>query len=330
MSAAVLAPLRRFVPGPGTVQWGQIDPSAEHLGPVAAGERFWVRTVQGEVDDPVPADWICAELRAAHAAPGPRGSGPHLLTGPIGVCGIRAGDVVAVHIERLELPSPYGFNRLRPGRGVLPSDVTAVEEVVLPFTDHGAVLAGITVPHRPFLGIVATAPPLAGGAVTSAEPGAHGGNLDCAELVAGSTLYLPAAVDGAGLTVGDGHAAQGDGEVCLTAVETCMDAVLRVEPAPAMAALDLPLAVTPAGLVTLGLGGDLDTALVAAVERLVALLAAVTDLDRRTAYRLASIAASCRVTQAVCRTKGIHAVLPAAVARQLPGRPAWLDHEAWR
>jgi acetamidase/formamidase len=317
-----------------TVQHGCVDPAAPPVARVELGEAVLVRTVQGTTHDDVPAAWIRPELAEIESASSlPRGPGPHLLTGPVAVRGVRAGERVGVTIDAVELASPYGFQRLRPGRGVLPDEVDRVSELMVPIVDGAGVVpsaaGAIRIPLRPFPGIVATAPPPSGGALTSAEPGPHGGNLDCTELVAGSTLFLPTSVDEVHLSIGDGHAVQGDGEVGLTALETCLDVTVRVDVAPEVPATPAPLAVTPAGLVVMGMAATLDAALEEAVSTTVEVLASSTSLDRRTAYRVCSMAAHARITQAVCATRTVHLLVPGAVLGAMPGRAAWLHHGGW-
>jgi acetamidase/formamidase len=151
-----------------------------------------------------------------------------------------------------------------------------------------------------------------------AEPGEHptypprslgGGNIDCRELVAGSTLYLPVTVPEAMLCVGDGHAAQGDGEVSGTAIECGMTSEIRLSlvtesPLPSIHA------TTPAGKVTFGFSPDLNEAMTAALDAMVTWLTLLLEVDRPTALALASVGVSLRVTQVVNETWGVHALLP--------------------
>jgi acetamidase/formamidase len=161
----------------------------------------------------------------------------------------------------------------------------------------------------PFLGISGTAP---------AEPGEHstipprtraGGNIDCRELVAGSTLYLPVNVHGGYLFLGDGHAAQGDGEVGGTAIECGMTTdvtVSVVEDVP----VDAIHALTPAGRITFGFDEDLNVATGDALGAMLTWLQHLLDIDRATALAHASVAVDLRITQVANTTWGVHAVLP--------------------
>jgi acetamidase/formamidase len=168
---------------------------------------------------------------------------------------------------------------------------------------------GHTVRLRPFLGVLGMPP---------AEPGIHptrpprrcGGNIDCKELVAGSALYLPIAVPGALFSAGDGHAAQGDGEVAGPAIECPMEQVDLTFALRDDLPLHVPYAHTPAGWVTFGLHEDLNEATLLALDAMLDLLAAQMGIHRKDALALASVAVDLRVTQIVNQVRGVHAVLP--------------------
>jgi acetamidase/formamidase len=178
---------------------------------------------------------------------------------------------------------------------------------------------GHTVRLRPFLGVLGLAP-AAPGRHSTIPPRRCGGNLDCRELVAGSVLYLPVEVDGALLSAGDGHAAQGDGEVSGTAIECPLDRVrLRLEVLEDLP-LRFPAADTPAGRVSLGVGDTLDDAADAALEGMFDHLVARYGVSRADAVALASVVVDVRVTQIVNQVVGVHAVLPHGAVEQ--GAPA--------
>jgi acetamidase/formamidase len=167
---------------------------------------------------------------------------------------------------------------------------------------------GLEIPLRPFFGVMAVAPPPNWGTVSTLPPRRNGGNLDNKELTAGSTLYLPIHVDGALFSVGDGHGVQGDGEVCITAVETGLTGTFRLT-ARADMALEWPMAETPTHVITMAFDPDLDDCVVIALRQLLDLICERAGLDRYQAYTLASLAADLRVTQVVNGNKGIHAML---------------------
>jgi acetamidase/formamidase len=152
------------------------------------------------------------------------------------------------------------------------------------------------------------APPPVYGAVTSIVPREFGGNLDLKELGAGAKLYLPVWTEGALFSAGDGHGVQGDGEVCLTALETALGGTLRLTLRRDMK-LDFPRAETPTHHITLGLDEDLDDAAKAALRRMIRFIGEKTGLSAEDAYMLCSLACDLRVTQLVDGNKGIHAML---------------------
>ena len=151
----------------------------------------------------------------------------HPLTGPVAIKGARAGDVLQIEILELQ-PDDWGLTLIAPGRGLLPEDFPEPYLKIWDLSDGDAaeLRRGIRVPLEPFHGVMGLAP---------AEPGQHstmpprrmGGNMDIKQLTVGSTLWLPIEVDGGLFSCGDGHAAQGDGEVCITAIETAMTSTLR-------------------------------------------------------------------------------------------------------
>jgi acetamidase/formamidase len=235
----------------------------------------------------------------------------HALTGPIAVRGARPGDTLAVRIDSVT-PDTWGAThtggsrRLFERYGIADSHTLHRWELD-PGAGTGRNELGYTVALRPFLGVMGVAPP---------EPGRHstipprrvGGNLDCRELVAGSTLYLPVAVAEALFSAGDGHAAQGDGEVGGTAIECPMQVELTFEIADLR--VETPIADTPAGWVTMGVADTLDEASGIALEALFTLMSTRLGLGRGDVVALASIVADVHVTQIVNRTVGVHAVLP--------------------
>ncbi len=161
-----------------------------------------------------------------------------------------------------------------------------------------------------------TAPPPAWGMISTAPPRRNGGNLDNKELVAGTTLYLPIFVDGALFSVGDGHGVQGDGEVCVTAVETGLTGTFRLTVRDDMR-LEWPMAETPTHVITMAFDPDLDDCVVIALRQMLDLICARVGLDRYQAYTLASLAADLRVTQVVNGNKGIHVMLPSSIRSEL-------------
>jgi acetamidase/formamidase len=219
----------------------------------------------------------------------------HAMAGPIEVRGARAGDVLAVRVDEV-----------RPGRwGVTPTyDGHAVGWKLEDGVGQGA---GVSVDLRPFLGVLGMPPP---------EPGVHstipprpfGGNIDCKELVAGTTLFLPVPVDGALFSAGDGHALQGDGEVSGTAIECPAEAQVTLDLRRDLS-LEWPIARIDGAWLAFGFDEHLGRAAKIAVEGLLDLMEREHNLERRDALALASVCADLRVTQVVNETLGVHAVL---------------------
>jgi acetamidase/formamidase len=161
---------------------------------------------------------------------------------------------------------------------------------------------------RPFFGVMAVAPPPSWGTLSTLPPRRNGGNLDNKELVAGSTLYLPIHVEEALFSVGDGHGVQGDGEVCVTAIETGLIGTFELRVRHDMR-LEWPRAETPTHVMTMAFDPDLDTCVVLALRQMLDLIVAATGLKAQEAYALCSLAADVRVTQVVNGAKGIHVML---------------------
>jgi acetamidase/formamidase len=168
---------------------------------------------------------------------------------------------------------------------------------------------GHRVALRPFLGIMGM-PPAQAGQHSTKPPRITGGNLDCKELVAGSTLYLPIAVPGGLFSVGDGHAVQGDGEVSYTGIECPMDEVVLTFHLHADLHLSTPRAHTVYGWLTFGFDTDLDVAARNALDAMIGLMAEQYSLARVDAMALASLVVDLRITQMVNQVCGVHAVLP--------------------
>jgi acetamidase/formamidase len=168
----------------------------------------------------------------------------------------------------------------------------------------------VEVPLAPFMGVMGTCPPDSEGPNRkSGPPGAFGGNLDCKELVAGSTLYLPVFQKGALFYTGDSHAAQGDGEITVNAIETANTCTLQFILHKGKT-LKEPRAETPTDYISFGLDPDLGKAMHMAMTETLEFLEEKEGYDFHHAYTLASIAVNFHVTQVVDKTLGIHAMIP--------------------
>jgi acetamidase/formamidase len=253
-------------------------------------------------------------LPAIHSKVAPKLGGPHILTGPVAIRGAKAGQVLEVRIKAVELNCDWGYNIIRPLGGALPDDFTEQRLIHIPLDNKrmvGRLPWGLELPLKPFFGIMAVAPPVAWGPVASPPPRRNGGNLDNKELVAGTTLYLPIHVDGALFSCGDGHGVQGDGEVCITAIETGLTGTFELHVRNDMS-LEWPMAETPTHVMTMAFDPDLDDCVVIALRDMIKLICARTGISREDAYTLCSLAADLRVTQVVNGSKGIHVMLEKA------------------
>jgi acetamidase/formamidase len=222
--------------------------------------------------------------------------GGHALSGPIEVRGARAGQTLVVRID-LVTPASWGVTFAQGERfdWTLDGD-TATDD------------RGVSVQLAPFLGVIGMPPP---------EPGVHsttpprrfGGNIDCSLLVAGTTLYLPIPVDGALLSAGDGHGAQGDGEVSGTAIECPLECAQLTVDLRDDLDLRTPIARTADAWVAFGFDEDLDVAAEDCMATMLDLMERELGLERTHALALSSVAVDLHVTQIVNITKGVHAVL---------------------
>ena len=220
----------------------------------------------------------------------------HALAGPVEVRGARAGDTLVVRIDDV-VPGPWGETFVEPRHRLAWELADGI----------GTAMTGHRVRLAPFLGVMGM-PPAGHGVHSTIPPRPQGGNLDCKELVAGTTLHLPIPVDGALFSAGDGHAAQGDGEVSGTAIECPCRAQLTLDVRTDMP-LDLPCARVEGAWLTLGIGDDLDEAAASALAGMVALLGREHGLGGDDALALASVVVDLRVTQVVNGRLGVHAVL---------------------
>jgi acetamidase/formamidase len=237
-----------------------------------------------------------------------KGPGGHILTGPIFVETADSGDVLEVRIQSITLPIPYGYN----GCSGYMREFCEVRGSTLIHMDRekmtAEVVPGVVVPLRPFFGSIGVAPAAALGRVSSNPPSRHAGNLDNKELVAGTTLYIPVFVKGALLQLGDGHAAQGDGEVDQTGLETNLKGRIQVVVRKDMK-LDWPRAETPTHWITMGTDTSLVVATKTAIAEMVKFLKEKQGLSTTDAYKAASMAADLRITELVDGNLGVHMMI---------------------
>jgi acetamidase/formamidase len=307
---------------PAHVHWGYYDAKVPPALRLASGDRVRVETMvagglqrlrlAGATESEIPES-----LKVVERVVTERGPGAHPMTGPIFVEGAEPGDTLEVRILGIEFLHSFGVNAFSPGGGVLPDDFPYAQLRLFrwrPGADRVEFKPGVTLPIAPFFGSIGVAPPPLVGRISSRPPGWHGGNLDNKDLVAGSVLYLPVHVSGALLSVGDGHALQGDGEVTGTALETSLRGTFELRVRKGQR-LRWPRAETPTHYIAMGLHEDLDEATRLATREMIEFLVAEKGLSRDDAYMLCSLAADLHVTQAVDATKGVHATLAKSIFR---------------
>jgi acetamidase/formamidase len=298
--------------GPDTVHWGYFSAALKPVVTIESGARVTMSSVSGAPDVMPPAPFtIPPALPAIHAANMGQHFLVHMCTGPVAVRGAKAGQVLQIDIEAIEPFCDWGYTLIRPLAGALPEDFpeyrlfhVAIDKARM----IGRMPWGQEIPLKPFYGVMAVAPPAAWGKIATPPPRRNGGNMDLKELVAGSTLYLPVFTDGALFSVGDGHGAQGDGEVCITAIETGLVGTFRLTVRDDMS-LQWPRAETPTHVITMGFDPDLDECAKIALRQMIDLIAARNGIDRYQAYALTSLTADLRVTQVVNGAKGVHCML---------------------
>jgi acetamidase/formamidase len=295
-----------------TMVWGYLDATTPPVLEIESGDTVSMESLPAGGREALPNDGrsIPSEyLDAIRTLP--RGPGPHFITGPVFVRGASPGDVLQIDILDVKLTLDWGFVSILPLLGSLPEEFTDYE-TIHPTIDRLRNLAvmpwGGEIPLNPFFGIMGVAPPKAWGRCGSPVPRAFGGNMDNAELRVGTTLYLPVFNDGALFVAGDGHAVQGDGEVCISALETGLSGTFRLTVRRDLA-IASPFAENETQLISIGLNEDLDDAAIQAVREMVKHVCARTLLTRNQAYMLCSLAGNLRVTQLVDGNKGVHMLL---------------------
>jgi len=309
-----------LAPSPKTVTWGYFDPSTPPVLRVRSGDTVEVETLPGGGSAALEAaglsrDQMQPALLEVEREVKDRGEVPHILTGPIWIEGADPGDTLEVKILSVEPAVPYAWNSFTPGKGFLPDEFPHAHFKLTPLDLTRKVARfseGIEIPLRPFFGVMGVAPPAATGRVSSGPPWIHAGNMDNKDLVAGTTLYIPVYVGGALFSVGDGHVGQGDGEVCLTAMETALHGTLQFFVRKDIR-LRWPRAETPSHFISMGFHENLEEAARIALEEMLDFLVQEKHLDRDTAYILASDAVDLHITQLVDGKKGVHALLPKAI-----------------
>jgi len=308
---------------PATVAYGYYWADAKPALRIASGDIIDVDTLltnspAGLTRAGVPDDKIQASLKAivADVTGDRKGPGGHILTGPVYVEGAAPGDVLEVKILSIDFAIDYGYNGCS---GFIPENCDRSQTSRIITIDKKTMTSeyapGIVIPLRPFFGSMGVAPAPELGRVSSNPPGRHAGNMDNKELVAGSTLFIPVFASGALFEIGDGHGAQGDGEVDQTAIETSLRGRLQLTVRKDLK-LTWPRAETATDYITMGADPDLTVATRTAIQEMVDFLAATKKLTKHQAYQVVSLAGNVAVTQLVDKPNvGVHVRMPKSIFR---------------
>lgn len=305
-------------PSPTTVVWGNYWSETPPVLRIKSGDYVRVHTLITSNPERLegaglPPDQVEKELRDVQSIKD-RGPGGHLLTGPIYIEEAEPGDVLEIKIQAIDLAIPYGYNAI--GQNGFLSDEIFDRKMQIIRLDKEKMLGhfanGIEIPLRPFFGSMGVAPPKEAGKWNSAPPWIHAGNLDNKELVAGTSLFIPVHVKGALFEIGDGHAAQGNGEVDITAIETSLKGTLQLIVHKGKS-LKWPRAETQSHMITMGCDRDLNAATHIAVREMIQYLMQEKNLSQSDAYMLCSIAVDVNITQLVDGNVGVHAMLPKSI-----------------
>ncbi len=310
---------------PTTVAYGYYWSDAKPALRIASGDIIDVDTLltnspAGLARSGVPDAKIQASLKSvvAEVTGDKRGPGGHILTGPVYVEGAEPGDALEVKILSIDLAMDYGYNGCS---GFLPEncDRTVGQRIITlnKKTMTAEIFPGIVVPLRPFFGSMGVAPAPELGRLSSNPPGKHAGNMDNKELVAGSKLYIPVFAPGALFEIGDGHVAQGDGEVDQTAIETSLRGRLQLTVRKGMK-LSWPRAETATDYISMGTDPDLTNATKIAIQEMVDFLAEAKGLTKHQAYQVVSMAGNVAITQLVDKPNvGVHVRMPKSIFRAI-------------
>jgi acetamidase/formamidase len=308
---------------PATVAYGYYWAEAKPVLRIASGDIIDVDTLLtnspiGLQRAGVPPERIQDSLKAvvSEVTGDRRGPGGHILTGPVFVEGAEPGDALEVRILSIDFAIDYGYNGCS---GFIPANCDRSLRSTILKLDTRAMTSefkpGIVIPLKPFFGSMGVAPAPDLGRVSSNPPGKHAGNLDNRELVAGSTLYIPVFVPGALFEIGDGHGAQGDGEVDQTAIETSLRGRVQLTVRKNMK-LVWPRAETTTDYVSMASDEDLKVATTIAIQEMVDFLAETKQLTKHEAYQLVSLAGNVAITQLVDRpVYGVHVKMPKGIFR---------------
>jgi acetamidase/formamidase len=318
---------------PDTVLWGYIAANLPSALTIRSGQIVEIEALSHQglttLQDPekffgaygIPAAEVLPDAQRVFAeVKRPKGASVHILTGPIYIEGAERGDTLEVRVLDIKYRVPYGVNNTGPGKGVLPKLLKEpsaklirvdLERRVALFSED------IQIPLNPFMGIMAVSPPTSLGMVSSTPPGAWGGNIDLKFCGIGSSLYLPVFNKGGQFFTGDGHAAQGDGEVDGGAIEISLMPTLQFILHKGKS-IKLPRVETATDYLTTGLSVDLNEATRMALQEAVDFLQAEKGMTAADAYALSSLAVDLGIGEAVDIVNLVYARIPKSIFKSNP------------
>ena len=318
---------------PETVLWGYLAANLPPALTIKAGQIVKIEALshQGLTTSRTPEEFFAAYgIPAQEVLPDaitvftqvqrPKGASVHILTGPIYLDGAEPGDTLEVRVLDIQFRVPYGVNNTGPGKGVLPKLLQEQSAKLIRIDlERGVALFSkdIEIPLNPFMGIMAVSPPTSLGMVSSTPPGAWGGNMDLKFLGKGSSLYLPVFNRGAQFFTGDGHAAQGDGEVDGGAIEISLMPTLQFILHKGKT-ITLPRAETATDYLMTGLSVDLNEATRIALQEAVDFLQTEKAMSAADAYALCSLAADLGIGEAVDVVNLVYTKIPKSIFRNNP------------
>lgn len=304
---------------PATTQWGVFNANMQPVLKINSGDTVVIQTLPAADNQVVPGVKIEKIIQMNNAVPG---RGPHTLTGPIAVAGAEPGDVLSIHINSIT-PIAYASNDCVPGKGLFPElfPKGQVSYYQIDLKNKQIQFApGIVIPLAPFPGIIAVAPAKSG-VFNSVPPGVYGGNMDLRILTQGTTLYLPVFKKGGMIWSGDSHAAQGNGEIDLTAMETAFSEISITVKLIKGKKLAWPEVETPKDWVTVGYDTDLNKALDITKAQTIAFIMQQRHVSKQVATKIMYQIWNCPISEVVDEVKGAYCIIPKdlnAVAKPLP------------
>lgn len=313
---------------PENIQWGIFDPDRDPILEIESGDSVKFDCVltspdeedheQYLLDNGIPeSDIYQPEVVIGNQV---EPEGPHPVNGPVYINDADPGDILEVHIQDIEVTAPYGVSSAYPGGALPATDFPEIDSQVVPYNDAkdtalftesvGVELdQDIEFPLDPFMGIMAVSPNPSTGPINTIAPSYFGGNMDLQRLNEGTTIYFPVNAEGALFWTGDGHAAQGDGEVSLTAIEASLSPTFEFTLHKNIP-LDWPVAETDEHYIPMGFSEDLDSAMIHSIREAISILVHQEGLDPMDAYRLCSLNVDFNIAQVVDDMEIIDAAIP--------------------